>query len=511
MDPISEVDAAKLGFQNGAQVPDAVACDVVDGAVPSWLTNSLLYRVGPGLYDIPVGGKKVRHVQHWIDGVGMIHEFHIRDDGSVWYRNRVAAQGHLDAIKSDMVLPVTFGQPEDPCVTIFGKAMATMRILVGWARPVLNNGVTVSYLPHPETKKPTLAVKTDANVIQLMDAETLTPTQVVDYGHWDPRIGDPASSSHTEYDPATGITYNHISDYPGFNTRMFGIDQDGHVRYAQIETPPRRRASYMHSFGSTSKYLILAAWPCFIDALKFLQVRNLMESFLWQPEKQTLFYVVDKATMTHVATYESTQAFFCFHTVNAFDDGDDIVLDLGYYDNIDVLTTFYVDKLTAPTGVTLGRHARFHLEAISKTTTAMPYPKVALPVIHNAANYEFQTINERYRHRADYMYVYGAATSDDAPLFNHLVKMNVETGEVIRWRAGECSFPGEPLFVPHPTATGPDDGVILSVVLDGNAKTSFLYVLDAKDFKVIAKVKGPVVVPLGFHGMFTAKAVKALP
>jgi carotenoid cleavage dioxygenase-like enzyme len=48
-----------------------------------------------------------------------------------------------------------------------------------------------------------------------------------------------------------------------------------------------------------------------------------------------------------------------------------------------------------------------------------------------------------------------------------------------------------------------DDGVILSVVLDGLRGESFLLVQDAATFAEIARARAPVVVPFGFHGMMT--------
>ncbi len=55
------------------------------------------------------------------------------------------------------------------------------------------------------------------------------------------------------------------------------------------------------------------------------------------------------------------------------------------------------------------------------------------------------------------------------------------------------------------TSTGPaleDDGVLLSVVLDADAGTSFLLVLDARDLSELARAEAPHHIPFGFHGQF---------
>jgi torulene dioxygenase len=60
--------------------------------------------------------------------------------------------------------------------------------------------------------------------------------------------------------------------------------------------------------------------------------------------------------------------------------------------------------------------------------------------------------------------------------------------------------PGEPIFVADPAKTGEDDGVVLSVVLDGVSGRSYLLVLDAKNWVEVGRAEVPVAVGFGFHG-----------
>jgi carotenoid cleavage dioxygenase-like enzyme len=61
---------------------------------------------------------------------------------------------------------------------------------------------------------------------------------------------------------------------------------------------------------------------------------------------------------------------------------------------------------------------------------------------------------------------------------------------------------GEPIFVPAPSPTAEDDGVLLSVVLDAPTERSYLLVLDARSLSELARAYAPHVVPFGFHGQF---------
>ena len=80
----------------------------------------------------------------------------------------------------------------------------------------------------------------------------------------------------------------------------------------------------------------------------------------------------------------------------------------------------------------------------------------------------------------------------------------MDTKEVISmWGAEDC-YPSEPVFVPSPgNDNDEDDGVLLSVVFEGQKVQSYLVVLNAKTLLELARVDLPQVIPLSFgHGSF---------
>ena len=99
------------------------------------------------------------------------------------------------------------------------------------------------------------------------------------------------------------------------------------------------------------------------------------------------------------------------------------------------------------------------------------------------------------------VFLHGSGERGDGTFTDQLVKIDVETGAAQVWRE-EGTYPGEPVFVPHPEGTMEDDGVILSVVLDPEAERSFLLVLDAASFEERARAAVPHAIPFGFHGQF---------
>lgn len=122
--------------------------------------------------------------------------------------------------------------------------------------------------------------------------------------------------------------------------KVFSIDPKGNTRVAKIAS--KKDTSYIHGFGLSEKYIILMAWPLFIfnhglgilwgQCFKGFSIWTIhsnvsIDGIEWRPTEPVRFYIVDRKTMKHVATYESNRAFFCYHVVNAFDTPDGIAID----------------------------------------------------------------------------------------------------------------------------------------------------------------------------------------
>jgi beta,beta-carotene 9',10'-dioxygenase len=120
-------------------------------------------------------------------------------------------------------------------------------------------------------------------------------------------------------------------------------------------------------------------------------------------------------------------------------------------------------------------------------------------------NLELPRIDYRERNGRPYRYVYGvgAHPDGDSPDFlDQVVKVDVESGEAQAWFE-PGSYPGEPVFVPSPEPDrAEDDGVLLSVVLDGRDARSYLLALDAASLSELGRARVPHHIPFGFHGQY---------
>lgn len=102
-------------------------------------------------------------------------------------------------------------------------------------------------------------------------------------------------------------------------------------------------------------------------------------------------------------------------------------------------------------------------------------------------------VTEKYR------YVYATTFRGEATLTDGIMKFDCETQESRLW-AHHGHSPGEPIFVANPEGVSEDDGVLLSVVLDGMAGNSYLLCLDARDLTELGRANVKGAVGFGFHG-----------
>lgn len=481
----------RLGYENCAEVPDPISLSV-RGALPSWLEGKL-YRNGPGVFDIETARDTTVHIDHWFDGLTVLHRFSI-ENGGVRYSNRHLASGLRRYIEQHGRADFpSFGN--DPCLNLFQKVTTLFRRKThdpASGEPVQNAPVTVGHLGRDR-----MVARTDANLLQSFDPETLEPGPLLRYSDFNADFEGQLSAAHSQYDLDRGEYFNYTLKL-GREGRytVFCIPDDapeGHV-LAKIDAPP----AYIHSFALTPRYFVLIVYPTKIDPLQLLWNRNVVDSMTWKPEQGTLFYVVDRERRELAATYRS-EPFFAFHNVNAFeDDRGDILIDLSAYDDASVIDSLRLDRLRDEGMELTGRLRRYRLGD----------PAGADPGELRPARYdvlcempcELPRINQKTHMRGS-RFVYGVSGTKPNSVWNRLVKVDLAEGTSRTWSQEDC-FPGEPIFVAAPDAKDEDEGVVLSVILDAQAGNSFLLVLDARSFTELARAENSPRVPFGFHGNF---------
>ena len=229
----------------------------------------------------------------------------------------------------------------------------------------------------------------------------------------------------------------------------------------------------------------------------------------------------------------------------------DIFCDMIYYPNLDIISSMYYDVLANEDGAAAkfwgagqrsDRESQVRLVRVKLPITTSSSDSVSakkprnrrpgsdtkpslssIPVgeaeqiltIPSPHAGELPCINNMFLTRK-HRYVYSLANTGDSTMFHGLNKLDMETREVKFWNCPHGHMPGEPIFVARPredVETGSsaaesrkgemeeDDGVLLSVVLDGNNKVSYLLCVDARTMRELGRAVCDFPIPLGFHGM----------
>ncbi|MGC4897170.1 carotenoid oxygenase family protein [Micromonospora sp. DT31] len=444
----------------------------VRGRLPDWLAGTLV-RNGPAVFEH--GGRSLRH---WFDGQAMLHRFAI-GDGGVRYTNRLLDTPSLRSLRERGRIGYT-EFATDPCGSLFGRFFSRFH-----RRPSANacvNVTTVGGEPAAVSEVP-LAVT--------FDPRTLDTLGVTDYSAG---IDGTLTTAHPHALPDGGDLVNYVLRFGRHSEYQFYRRPPSAAAGEVIGRYRTEKPGYVHSFAVTRRHIVLAVFPLVVNPLSFLlRGRPFIENYAWRPEEGLRVVVLDAAGGGVVAEHTAPAA-FAFHHINAYDDGDTVVMDLCAFDDAAIVSALYVDALRAgrPVPVSWATRYTVPLGAGEVTVRRLSDEPFELPRIHYGAH------NGRpYR----YAYGVGAADPTGANFLDQLVKLDVTTGRTTVWRA-EGGYPGEPVFVPAPTAAAEDDGVVLSVVLDARRGASTLVVLDGATFTELARADVPHVIPFGFHGQF---------
>jgi beta,beta-carotene 9',10'-dioxygenase len=440
----------------------------VEGRLPEWLTGSLI-RTGPAKFE--VGEQQYRH---WFDGLAMLHRFAFAD-GKVSYANRfLETRAYRAAHERGKIAYSEFAT--DPCRTIFGRFFSMFA-------PSLTDNAAVNLVRLGEE----YIAMTETPLPVSFEPDTLRTHGVTD---WAKALRGQLTTAHPHHDRQRSEMINYTTHFgPSSRYRVYALAPGGTPR--EIAAVKTSRPSYMHSFALTERYVVLAQFPLVVNPIKLgMSGRPFIENYEWEPERGTRFLVIDRNSGAVRGDVQGP-AFFCFHHVNAFEDGEDLVLDLCSYEDASIIQALYLDRLRSGEPI----------PNPSLTRCRVPLDGGEAQVGKIGPGIELPRIDYHNRNGQPYRYVYGAGARSDGDFLNQLVKVDVDTAGARTW-SEEGSYPGEPVFVPAPGQREEDDGVVMSVVLDARAGRSFLLVLDASSFEELARAQAPLHIPFGFHGSY---------
>lgn len=484
-----------------------------EGNFPSWLTGSL-YRGSAATWDV---GNYTS--EHWFDSFTRNHRFEI-ENGVVSYRSRNSSDELAEFVQETGLYPGgSFGA--DPCKVIFGAFETTFRNGIDPVGDKNTVAVDVSFandFPGLNGSEPGSAVPfsnlvrtTDGGDLHQIDPVTLEPIELFNYQASHSLLTEGGRSAAHPARGADGSVYNYLLDLEGEQPvyRIFGIlAPDGETKIlANItDAPP----AYIHSLFSTTNHLILVVWQADLTQAGTSILSSIGP---WDPERNALFYVIDRINGGLVAKYEVPDTFFAFHEINSFEDeAGNIFLDLPRMNDTTFLSAARMPNLRANVGSSngssmndlAGSFTRYRLPAKKPScsggdagATLQAEIEFALP--YATANIELPRINPTFQGKP-YRYAYGIHVKKPGFFADSIIKIDTAKKEWLVWTPETNHMPSEPIFVAAPNATCEDDGVLLVVAMDSEARHSSLVVLDALTMTELGRARMPIVMGYGFHG-----------
>jgi carotenoid cleavage dioxygenase len=271
------------------------------------------------------------------------------------------------------------------------------------------------------------------------------------------------------------------------------VGPDGRVR--QTTDIPVADGPMMHDFALTERYVVLLDLPVTFSMDAAADGSRL--PYAWNPSHRARVGLLPREGATREARWFEVDPCWVFHTLNAYDDGDRVVVDVCRYEG-----SYDLSALTGQGALTLDRW------------TVDPAAGTVGEQRLDDRGQEFPRVDERVvsrPHRYGYSAVIGdtgpasvhpAGTFADGAFANALLKHDLVAGTVEAHAFERDATVGEAVFAPSSPDAAEDDGYVLAFVHDPDRGAADLVLLAGQDFTgdPVARVHLPARIPLGFHG-----------
>lgn len=415
----------------------------VTGTLPPELDGRYL-RNGPN----PIGDVN-RAKYHWFTGHGMVHGLRIRGGQAEWYRNRWVRNNEVATLLGE-------SQPLSDWPADHQQFAANTNVIG-------HNGQTFAIV---EAGAPPVELSYDLETVRVSNLGGSLPH---------------AYSAHPKRDPLTGEL--HVMTYFwgwGNQVQYLVVGTDGRVRrHVDI---PTAGGPMIHDIAFTQKYILVFDLPTVFNIDAAMSGASL--PYHWDHNYQARIGLLPREGNGEDVKWIDIEPCYIFHPMNAYDDGDEVVLDAARHEKM-----FDRERRGPSEGPpTLDR---WRLNTVTGTHTCERI---------DDRPQEFPRINESLiglRNQYGYCAGIGQNFAQDT-----LIKVDLDSRRVeARTDTARYGY-GEPVFIPRDGAKTEDDGYVMALRLDTQTQTSDLAVFDAQAITEdpIAVVHVPVRIPNGFHG-----------
>ena len=451
----------------------------LDGAIPSWLRGQY-YVNGPGRFR--VGD---RQYNHWLDGDGLITRVGFRDGAADCTSRFVRSRKWLDEEVAGEAFYRTFGTAWDGDQLRRGIALEGPVNVSAWRYRDTLLAFGEQGLPY---ELDPLSLETRGEFTFDGRLNALSPL-----------------SAHPHFDPLTGELFNFGISFARRhpNLTLYRFLPDGQLAY-RTRLPIPFPAS-VHDFMLAPNHVVFYVSPHILDVDVLMnQGGSVMDGLAWRPEERSRLVVAARSSGELLAEIELApehldghEARYCLHLINAWEEGDQLLLDVveldrPVYEHYQPLHELFADDPQ-------GRVKRYVLETGSW--------EIAETREHSfEASMDFPSLDPRRgQTRYDDVWVLSMSQSGrpGPKFFDQLSRVRWSTDDAAQWRAPEGTYlGGEPVYLGHPADAS--TGCILTQAFDAEREEGAFLLFDA--YRVedgpIARLALDHPIPLGFHASF---------
>ena len=498
---------------NAVEQTADVELEVVDGKLPKGL-KGVYYLNGPGLLHFTLEDG-TRQTKHPFDGHGFVRKFTF--DGSVVkYKGKyVQTQEYLEEKQAGRMLFRGIGSNPYPRYDLGALRNAI------FARVKVAGSANTCVVEYGDK----LFALWEGGAPHIMDPETLDTIGNEPYnfgGQINPEV---PFLAHTRIDHASkhmlGCNYSFTSRGAAkftmyeFNEKLEKIHQASYTSDSMY---------VIHDFVFTPSFYVLILNPAAVKWFNLIKIglgfQPLMKAIGQNDNNKMRAVFIPRKnceTVKEPVMLAVADSLFAFHHATAYEeDGGDIVTvvtsafdsyslghEFGFASDSNVFDPRrQEDESAAPAKEAL---YRFKFSVSKKKLLEQKKLLDSTPVDFLSVS---QLMEGQKYGKPSFVYAASASyTSEGAPPFDQILKIDIENGVEGRWQCGMHRFLGEPIFIPNVEKNEQlhfkeDHGWVIAAVYDAIKATTFLVILDAEDVG-----SGPICtidikrqLPYGFHG-----------
>jgi len=458
----STLKATDHPYRSGAWTPNTVEWDALD------------LQVLEGQIPLDLDGVYIRNTEnpvheaigkyHPFDGDAMLHSIRFRR-GHADYRNRfVPTKGFL--AEKDAGHALWAGLAEHPRKSAEPRRNGNFPGAQGSLKDASSTDVVV----HAGR---VLSLFYQCGDVYSACPETLEPMGTETFGG---RFPEDGVSAHAKVDERTDelLFFNYSKNAPYMHYGVVSKSREL-VHYVPVPLPGPRSP---HDMCFTERYSILCDFPLFWDPEL---LKKGVHATRFYPNIPSRFAVIPRYGHTHDIRWFEASPTFVLHFLNAYEEGDEIILD-GYRQDDPMPAS---DQPFTPDAPDKYRRMMVYLtmSAMKPRLTRWRFNLVTGGTSEECLNprvgLEFGVFNQRFAGRK-YRFAYSAVSKPGWFLFTGLVKHDLETGSSIEVSFGHNRFGSEAPFAPRVGAKDEDDGYLVTFITDMERDQSECVLYDAK-------------------------------